>query len=60
MKAEDIQVRRGIIFDRRGRELALNLELESLYCDPETLSIDNEDMKAFTDSKNQNYPCQDS
>jgi len=48
MKAEDIQVRRGIIFDRRGRELALNLELESLYCDPETLSIDNEDMKKLS------------
>jgi len=30
VKVEDIQARRGIIFDRRGRELALNLELESL------------------------------
>jgi cell division protein FtsI (penicillin-binding protein 3) len=37
-KEEDIQVRRGIIFDRKGRELAVNLELESLYCDP--LEID--------------------
>ena len=34
MKGEDIQVRRGIIFDRHGREMAVNLELESLYCDP--------------------------
>lgn len=34
VKAEQIQVRRGMIFDRRGREFALNLELESLYCDP--------------------------
>jgi cell division protein FtsI/penicillin-binding protein 2 len=41
IKVEDIQVRRGIIFDRRGRELALNLELESLYCDPETLDLGN-------------------
>jgi cell division protein FtsI/penicillin-binding protein 2 len=39
IKVEDIQVRRGIIFDRRGRELALNLELESLYCDPENLDL---------------------
>lgn len=34
MKGEDVRVRRGIIFDRHGRELAVNLELESLYCDP--------------------------
>jgi cell division protein FtsI/penicillin-binding protein 2 len=42
IKVEDIQVRRGIIFDRRGRELALNLELESLYCDPEKLDLSND------------------
>jgi cell division protein FtsI/penicillin-binding protein 2 len=35
IKTEDIQARRGNIFDRRGREVAINLELESLYCDPE-------------------------
>jgi cell division protein FtsI/penicillin-binding protein 2 len=45
VKVEDIQVRRGIIFDRRGRDLALNLELESLYCDPENLIVNNEDVK---------------
>jgi cell division protein FtsI (penicillin-binding protein 3) len=45
LKVEDIQVRRGTIFDRRGRELALNLELESLYCDPETLDLDNGNVK---------------
>ena len=45
IKVEDIQVRRGTIFDRRGRELALNLELESLYCDPEALTADKEDIK---------------
>ncbi len=42
LKVEDIQVRRGTIFDRRGRELALNLELESLYCDPEKLDLGND------------------
>ena len=45
VKVEDIQVRRGIIFDRRGRDLALNLELESLYCDPESLNVNNEDIR---------------
>jgi cell division protein FtsI (penicillin-binding protein 3) len=34
LKGEDVQVRRGTIFDRHGREMAVNLELESLYCDP--------------------------
>jgi cell division protein FtsI/penicillin-binding protein 2 len=45
LKVEDIQVRRGTIFDRRGRELALNLELESLYCDPENFDPDNGNVK---------------
>ncbi len=45
IKVEDIQVRRGTIFDRKGRELALNLERESLYCDPEALTADKEDIK---------------
>ena len=34
LKGEDIRVRRGMILDRHGRDLAVNLELESLYCDP--------------------------
>jgi len=45
VKVEDVQARRGIIFDRRGRELALNLELESLYGDPENLNLTNTDIK---------------
>ncbi len=45
VKVEDIQVRRGIIFDRQGREFALNIELESLYCDPEILDLNNEGLK---------------
>lgn len=31
---EEIQVRRGTIFDRKGREMAVNIEVESLYVDP--------------------------
>lgn len=37
LKQEDIQVRRGLIFDRRWRELGVNLEVESLYCDPDVV-----------------------
>ena len=40
LKTQEIQARRGIIYDRRGRELALNLELDSLYCDPKELDRD--------------------
>ncbi|MEW5745647.1 MAG: penicillin-binding protein 2 [Nitrospirota bacterium] len=34
LKKETIPVKRGVIFDRRGRELAINVETESIYCDP--------------------------
>ncbi len=45
IKVEDIQVRRGIIVDRRGRELALNLDLDSIYADPKHLDRDGNDVK---------------
>lgn len=38
LKQEDKQVRRGFIFDRRGRELGVNLEVESLYCNPDAVA----------------------
>lgn len=45
VKVEEIQVRRGIIFDRQGRALALNLELDSLYCEPDSLQRDRKSLK---------------
>ena len=42
IKAEEIQVRRGNIYDRRGRAFAVNLELESLFCDSREVVIDND------------------
>lgn len=45
IKVEDIQVRRGIIFDREGRQLALNLELDSLYCEPDSMQLDKKGLK---------------
>lgn len=45
VKVEDIQVRRGIIFDREGRQLALNLELDSLYCEPDSMQLDKKGLK---------------
>lgn len=38
LKKEDMQVRRGMIYDRKGRELGVNLEVESLYCDPDAIT----------------------
>ena len=49
VKAEDIQVRRGNIYDRRGRAFAVNLELESLYCDPEEVVVDSSRLKRLSD-----------
>ena len=34
VRKEIIPVKRGIIFDRLGRELAINLETESVFCNP--------------------------
>lgn len=45
VKVENVTARRGIIFDRLGREIALNLERESLYGDPESLDLTNENIK---------------
>lgn len=36
-KKETIPVKRGVIYDRQGRELAINLETESVFCDPAEL-----------------------
>jgi cell division protein FtsI (penicillin-binding protein 3) len=47
-KAEDIQVRRGNIYDRKGRAFAVNLELESLYCDPEEVEVDKDRLKRLS------------
>jgi cell division protein FtsI/penicillin-binding protein 2 len=48
IKAEDIQVRRGNIYDRKGRDFAVNLELESLYCDPEEVVVDKGRLKKLS------------
>lgn len=34
VKIEEMPLKRGFIFDRRGRELAVNLDVESIYCNP--------------------------
>lgn len=38
-KKEDVQVRRGTVYDRQGREMIVNLELEALTCDPSEIAL---------------------
>ena len=48
VKAEEIQVRRGGIYDRKGRELAVNTELESLYCDSRDVVISDDKIQKLS------------
>ncbi len=48
IKGENIQVMRGNIYDRRGREFAVNLELESLYCDSTEVDIDRDKVRKLS------------
>jgi len=48
VKAEDIQVRRGNIYDRKGRAFAVNLELESLYCDSKEVVVDKDGLQRLS------------
>jgi cell division protein FtsI/penicillin-binding protein 2 len=52
VKTEDIQARRGNIYDRKGREIAINLEMESLYCDPEEAATNKDGKRAEFDPEN--------
>lgn len=46
VKSEEIPVKRGLILDRKGRELAINLDTESVYSDSaEVKSIDETAIK---------------
>lgn len=38
-KKEEVQARRGIVYDRQGREMIVNLELEALACDPSEIAL---------------------
>lgn len=46
--AEDIQAMRGNIYDRRGRAFAVNVELESLYCDSKKAAIDKKRIRKLS------------
>lgn len=53
VKKEIIPVKRGIIFDRRGRELAINLDTESIYVDPSEITSPDKVVSALSERINQ-------
>lgn len=53
IKKEFLPVKRGIITDRRGRELAVNLDTESIYCDPAEISSPDKIASALSGKINQ-------
>ncbi|MDI6727477.1 MAG: penicillin-binding protein 2 [Thermodesulfovibrionales bacterium] len=53
VRKEMIPVKRGIIFDRRGRELAINLDTESIYCDPSEITSPDKVASALSERINQ-------
>jgi cell division protein FtsI (penicillin-binding protein 3) len=53
VKVEDIQVRRGSIFDSRGRELALNMDLDSIYADPKHLDRNGDGLRKLASAISQ-------
>ncbi|MDX9714073.1 MAG: penicillin-binding protein 2 [Dissulfurispiraceae bacterium] len=38
VRKKAVPVKRGIIYDRKGRELAINLDTESIFCDPSEIA----------------------
>ncbi len=46
--AENIEVRRGNIYDRKGRPFAVNVDLESLYCDAKEVVIGKADVQKLS------------
>lgn len=53
LRKEIIPVKRGIIFDRRGRELAINLDTESIYADPSEITSPDKVASALSERINQ-------
>jgi len=43
IKTHEMPVKRGLILDRKGRELAINIDVESIYCNPAEINDKNTD-----------------
>jgi cell division protein FtsI (penicillin-binding protein 3) len=43
VKTHEMPVKRGLILDRKGRELAINIDVESIYCNPAEIHEHNTD-----------------
>lgn len=51
VKTEEMPLKRGLILDRKGRELAINLDVESIFCNPAEISGSEASNVAATMSK---------
>jgi cell division protein FtsI (penicillin-binding protein 3) len=54
VKKQEIPVKRGIIMDRRGRELAVNIDTESVYCNPSEITSPTTVASALSRGLNKN------
>jgi len=52
---QDLRVERGKIYDRRGRELAVNLEVLSAYCNPQEVASPEQEAKEFSRVTGESY-----
>ncbi|MEJ2183183.1 MAG: penicillin-binding protein 2 [Nitrospirota bacterium] len=52
---EDLRVGRGVIFDRRGRELAVNVDTFSVYCNPRQVRKPRETARALARATGASY-----
>lgn len=52
LRKKAVPVKRGIIYDRRGRELAINLDTESIFCDPSEISTPEKAASALSAALN--------
>ncbi len=55
IKKEDVPVKRGLILDRRGRELAINLETESVFCDPSEVTSPETAAQTLSDATHERF-----
>ncbi|MCE5312447.1 MAG: penicillin-binding protein 2 [Nitrospiraceae bacterium] len=52
VRKKAVPVKRGVIYDRRGRELAINLDTESIFCDPSEISAPEKAASALSAALN--------
>lgn len=55
LKKKRLKTGRGIVYDRRGRELAVNVEASSVYCDPRKVSEPEATARVLSEATDREY-----